>query len=88
MKNKTGKQVLALTLTAIFAVISSGIALARRPSGAGRPSGGQRPPNAGRENSPYKDKYKNGQRRPPESRTGSGRPQGTFLMPQGTFPRS
>ncbi len=79
MKNMTWKQLLACTLAALFVMATHTAAFAQRPSGTGRPSGGQRPPNAGRENSPYKDKHQNGQVRPPESRgKQGGRPQGAF----------
>ncbi len=80
MNNTTWKRLLTFTLAAVFTLAAHVATLAQRPSGAGRPSG-QRPPNAqrDRENSPYADKYKNGQRRPPESRRqGNGHPQGTF----------
>ena len=84
MNNTTWKTFLTFALTALFTLAVQTAALAQRPSGTGRPSGGQRPAGAqsGRQNSPYADKYKNGQRKPAEARGQQGN------RPQGTFPRN
>ncbi|MFN0107973.1 MAG: hypothetical protein ACKVZH_03895 [Blastocatellia bacterium] len=87
MKNKTWKLAFALALTALFTVVAQTETFAQGRSGGQRPPNaqrGQRPPEAqqgqrpNRENSPYADKWKNGQRRPDSSRGNGSRPQGTF----------
>lgn len=87
MKNMNWKIVLSLTLAALFSVSAQIETFAQGRGGGQRPPNaqrGQRPPEAqqgqrpNRENSPYADKWKNGQRRPDSSRGKGNRPQGTF----------
>lgn len=87
MKNSYWKIALTLAMATLFTVIAQTDTLAQRRGGGQRPPDaqrGQRPPDAqqgqrpNRENSPYADKWKNGQRRPEGSRGNGNRPQGTF----------